>query len=74
MTITTSELTGEKLDTASPEWRHECEVCFVLELPNKTARHHYLAGIAQRRGEPSAQKLRDDVQKLYEIRKAKRDA
>ena len=40
-----SEITGQPVDTASEEWRHECECRFVLDcFPDKYARNNRLYG------------------------------
>ena len=40
--------------------RHECEVRYIERMSNE-ARAEYLAGVARKRGQASADKLLDDV-------------
>lgn len=86
MATAISELTGEPVDTASQAWMHECEVRHILDgFPSKEARNIYLfggttpngrkvRGIAGHRGKAAADKLKDDVLRLYRARKARADA
>lgn len=44
-----SELTGEEVDTASAEWRHECECAWLLaNKPTRADKHLYLYGVEDR--------------------------
>jgi len=55
------------LDTYSEEYRHACEIRFVLCMPTKERRAAYLALVETRRGKAAADRLRQDV--LREWRK-----
>lgn len=68
-----SEFTGEILDSRSEEWRHECECRYLLSLPSKFDRLEYI-DVRRKRGAASADRLKDDTNKLYHIRKARREA
>ena len=49
------------VDKMSEQWRHECEVRFVIKLSTREIRATYLNGVEQKRGKPAADKLRMDV-------------
>ena len=51
--------------TWSEEWRHICEVRFIIDMPGRDQRLAYLAGIAKRRGQPAADKLQADVRAAW---------
>lgn len=51
-----------------PAWRHETEVRHVLNMGTNDDRSHYLSGVAEKRGEEAANRLRTDV---WELMKAK---
>jgi hypothetical protein len=44
-------------------WRHQCEVRHMLSLPTHRARREHLAGVAAKRGQKAAQRLRMDTYK-----------
>lgn len=52
-------------DTASEQYRHECEVRHVAAMPSRDERKHYLAGVRRHRGNDAAQRIKDDLFKLY---------
>ena len=45
--MTTSELTGQPVDTASEAWRHECEARYILNMPDRETRNQYLLGVEE---------------------------
>lgn len=80
-----SEFDGKEVDTASPEWRFECEVRHVLSMPNREARLAFIdgvrvgdkwepKGIRQQRGDAAAEQLKSGVLRLYQIRQEKKNA
>lgn len=52
------------------EWRHACEVRHVLSLGSAMDRRGYLAQAENHRGTKAVKRLRDDVKKEWERRKA----
>lgn len=66
-----SELTGEPVDPYSEAWRHECECRHVLDkMGSRAERAAYLEGIEQKRGKPSADKIKTDILFLHYMRLA----
>lgn len=51
--------------TYSEQFRHECEVRYVVALPTRQQRLDFLAAVEKRRGEAAARRLRDDVQQAW---------
>jgi hypothetical protein len=49
------------VDTSSEQYRHECEVRYVANLPHDAARNAYLVGVKQKRGIEAWKKLRADT-------------
>lgn len=62
-----SKLLGSEVDSWSEDWRHECECSSILAMPTRDARHDFLLGVEKFRGRPSAEKLKSDVLRLWEI-------
>lgn len=56
---------GREVDSASEDWRAECEARHVLSMPSVVARREYLAGIRQRRGPNAYEALADLVRALW---------
>lgn len=52
------------------EWRHACEVRLVLSMPTADERRGYLARAENARGVAAVKRLRQDVKKEWERRKA----
>lgn len=52
------------------EWRHACEVRHVLSLGSSADRRGYLAQAENHRGVKAVKRLRDDVKKEWERRRA----
>lgn len=72
MATAISEFTGQPVDTASEEWRHECEVRHIVDnIPTRELRNAHLVGIAKHRGQAAADHLRAEAMRLWEIRQAK---
>ena len=80
-----SEFTGEPVSTDSEDWRHECEVRWLLSLPDRFARNDYLngyvaengrrmPGIVGHRGQAAADRLRKDAEKLFYLRRERAKA
>ena len=68
----TSEMTGEPVDPYSDAWRHECECRYVLDqMTSRPQRASYLEGIEQRRGKPSADRIKADILFMHYFRQAK---
>ena len=66
-----SEFTGEPVDPYSEAWRHECECRFILDkMSTRPQRAAYLEGIEQKRGKPSADKIKTDILFLHYMRLA----
>lgn len=74
-----SEFSGQMISIESEAWRHECEVAFLVGLPDAmrdemidglpgTGRAHE-HGIAASRGEGVAAMLRAEIERLREIRR-----
>ena len=55
--------------TWSQEWRHICEVRFIIDMPTRDRRTAYLEGIARRRGQAAANALRRDVRAAWDSRR-----
>jgi len=78
-TTAISELTGEPVSTWSEEWRHECELRAVLAM-SKSEREVFFngdkeagnRGVIAIRGPQVAERLRQDLQHLEEIRSRKK--
>lgn len=52
------------------EWRHACEVRYVLSMGSPSDRRGYLAQAENHRGVKAVKRLRDDVKKEWERRRA----
>ena len=66
-----SELTGEPVDPYSEAWRHECECRHILDkMGSRAERAAYIAGVEDRRGKPSADRIRADILFLHYFRQA----
>ena len=81
-----SILAGRTVDTASEEWRHECECQTVLAMPDRPARLRYLYGVEGRwsdgrakvtvrgvahiRGMDAAKRIQADCMTLHEAQRA----
>lgn len=72
---------GREVDSASEEWRHECEARAVLAIPTKRQRQEYLwgtldqwgkerGGVKGKRGETEVKRLEETILKIWQMRKA----
>lgn len=72
---------GREVDSASEEWRHECEARAVLAIPTKRQRQEYLwgkldqwgkerGGVKGQRGETEVKRLEETILKIWQMRKA----
>lgn len=61
---------GSVVDSASEEWRAECEARHVLAMPTKRHRHDYLNRVMSKRGKPARDRLEADVWRVYEAARA----
>ncbi len=59
---------GREVDSASPEWRHECLARSVVAIPDIEQRREWLAAFEKRHGTDAAEKLRATVKALWERR------
>ncbi len=80
MTTAISEITGQPVDTYSPEWMAECEARAVLAMPSREHRNRFLygytdatgkrhRGVADIRGKEAADELRRRAEDLFYLRK-----
>lgn len=85
----TSEFTGQPADTSSEDWRHECEVRWLLDELTLEQRRAYVngviersggrdivtaKGVRQKRGAEAAEKIINDLRKLNALRLARKTA
>ena len=61
-------------DTYSEEWRHECEINFVLAMPSRERRAAYLDLIEKHRGEAAADRMKQELLRAWNERLANRNA
>lgn len=54
-------------DTHSEQYRHECEARLVANMPTDADRKRYLEGVAKRRGERAAERLRLGVWEMLRV-------
>jgi hypothetical protein len=57
---------GREVDSASEEWRAECEARHVLSLQPIQRRRDYIAGCTTKRGENAGKALADLVRKVWD--------
>ena len=69
MTVAISEFTGLEIDTFSEAWRYECECSAILKIPTRNARLTFLNLVAKHRGQPAADQLKRDAERLFYTRK-----
>jgi hypothetical protein len=76
MPLAYSYLAGREVDTASEEWRHECEVAYVAGMSLNEQKSFIggvpnsgLRGVIAVRGKAAADRLLDDVCRLAERRR-----
>ena len=66
-TVTLHE--GRKVDSASEDWRHECEAQAIARLQTLADRRAHLERIEAKRGKAAADKLRATMQALWKARR-----
>jgi len=62
---TVTLIDGREVDSASEEWRAECEARHVLSMRDIGRRREYLAAITKRRGEAHGKMLADLVRAVW---------
>ena len=53
----------------SEQYRHECEVAYILRLPSKRERAGYLGMVRKHRGDEAADKLEGAVYYAWKLQK-----
>jgi hypothetical protein len=53
----------------SEEFRHECEVNYIIRLPSKRERAGYLGNVRKHRGNEAAEKLEGAVYRAWKLQK-----
>ena len=64
MTVQCAEAAAHGVDrghTYSEQYRHECEVRYVLAMPSREQRAEYLDSLVRKRSAAAAERLRQDV-------------
>ncbi len=61
------------MSDTSEEWRHACEVRYIVNLPTLKARREMLRGIELKRGKGAADRLRAALLTEWENRKNKKE-
>lgn len=56
---------GRQVDSASEDWRHECEARYVAELPGLEARRAYLEKVTTKRGAAAGEQLKALVTTIF---------
>jgi hypothetical protein len=60
---------GREVDSASEDWRHECEAQAIAKLQSLDDRRARLEWIEAKRGKAAADKLRATMQALWKARR-----
>jgi hypothetical protein len=58
-------ITGAVVDSASEEWRHECEARAIAKLPHLADRRAWLESIEHKRGKAQADRMRKTMTMLW---------
>jgi len=58
-------ISGAVVDSASEEWRHECEARAIAALPSLQQRRAWLDDIQLRRGQAAADRIRETMKQLW---------
>ena len=66
---TVTLIDGRVVDSASPEWLHQCEAQAIAALRTLDERRAWLEAIEKRRGKPAADRLRETMKQLWEKKK-----
>lgn len=53
----------------SEQFRHECEVDYIIRLPSKQERIGYITNVRKHRGIAAAEKLEGDVYRAWKLQK-----
>ena len=53
----------------SEEFRHECEVAYIIRLPSKKERIGYITNVRKHRGIEAAEKLEGAVYRAWKLQK-----
>ena len=53
----------------SEEFRHECEVAYIIRLPSKLERINYITNVKKHRGIKAAEKLEGEVYRAWKLPK-----
>lgn len=63
-------LDGRQVDSASEDWRHECEARAIAAPPSLAQRREWMEALEHRRGKAEADRLRTTMTALWKARKA----
>ncbi len=64
---------GGQVSNHSEAWRRHCEARWVLRNKRtKNTRQAYLAAVIEKRGEPAARELREEMMKIWKHREKKK--
>lgn len=58
-------LNGTEVPSDSEAWRHECEARQIANMPTLERRREHLAGVAEKRGDAEADRLRGTIAELW---------
>jgi len=58
-------VTGEQVPSDSPQWLHECQARYILDLPTRQEREDCLGKIGKRHGEEARRKLVATIKQLW---------
>jgi len=62
---TVTLIDGREVNSASEEWRHECEARAIAALPTLAQRRAWLDNIQSKRGQAAADALRSTMAELW---------
>jgi hypothetical protein len=62
---TVTLIDGRQVDSASEDWRHECEARHVARLPSRDARRAYIERVTAKRGAQAGQALQALATQIY---------
>lgn len=57
---------GREVDSASGEWKHECEARAIAALPTLEERRAWLDSLEKKRGKEAVDRLRETMKALWE--------
>jgi hypothetical protein len=58
-------VTGEQVPSDSPEWLHECQARYILNMATRQDREAYLDKVGKRHGEEARRKLVATIKQLW---------